>query len=125
MEEKRKNMDFSSAAESLGITIEDLQCIKGLNPMDPEVINLFKTMVNEKLGTNIPMSGVLEQAQQEYESIPVGDKEASAAAFVRLRELQRDEGDFHNSGYLSSKLLATDPDYQEAFLPWLPLKPDI
>lgn len=98
---------------TLGVGINELICFKGRNPMSGETEDLFRQIVNSNCGTNIPMSGVAQQALQDYESVAFGDDEmAKAQAFIHLKEVQRDSGLLRNGR--SYYTLATDQNYQDA-----------
>lgn len=97
----------------LGIDATDLLGFKGRDPMSDETCDFFRQFVNSKCGTNIPMSGTLEQAKKEYEeALMNGDEIAKDEAYVRLAEVQRDSGKLKNGA--DYYLLATDQQYQEA-----------
>ena len=97
----------------LGVGINELLCFKGRSPMDSESGDLFRQIVNANFGTNIPMSGVVQQAIQDYEAVAFGDDEiAKAQAFTHLKEVQRDSGLLKNGGIYYT--LATDQIYQDA-----------
>ena len=81
--------------------------------MSDETCDFFRQFVNSKCGTNIPMSGTLEQAKKEYEeALMNGDEIAKDEAYVRLAEVQRDSGKLKNGA--DYYLLATNQQYQEA-----------
>lgn len=99
---------------SLGITsVNDLLCFKGRDPMKAETCDLFRQFVNNNYGTNIPMSGVEQQAKQDYEAVASGkDEIAKAQAFIHLKEVQRDSGKLKNGGFYY--ILSSDKNYQDA-----------
>lgn len=97
----------------LGISINELLCFKGRNPMSSETEDLFRKIVNTNYGTNIPMSGVEQKALQDYDTVAFGhDEIAKAQAFMHLKEIQRDSGKLKNGGLYYT--LATNKDYQNA-----------
>ncbi len=97
----------------LGVSLNDLLCFKGKNPMNEEVGDLFRQEVNVSYGTNIPMSSVEKQALQDYEAVAFGDDEvAKAKAYMHLKEVQRDAGKLKNGGIYYT--LANDLEYQKA-----------
>lgn len=97
----------------LGIDATDLLGFKDRDPMSDETCDFFRQFVNSKCGTNIPMSGTLEQAKKEYEeALMNGDEIAKDEAYVRLAEVQRDSGKLKNG--TDYYLLATNQQYQEA-----------
>ena len=112
--ERRNGAYFGqSQCLELGVGINELLCFKGRDPMNSETGDLFRQIVNANCGTNIPMSGVEQQALQEYESVAFGDDEiAKAQALIHLKEVQRDSGTLRNGGTYYT--LATDQNYQDA-----------
>lgn len=97
----------------LSIGNADLAWFKGHSPFEPEVCDLFRQHINNAYGTNIPMSGVLEQAKQDYDEVCYsGDQTAKDKTFVHWMEARRDSGDLLNGG--TCYLLATNQEYQEA-----------
>lgn len=94
---------------SLGITGEDLQCLKGTIPIEKEFGDVLRQRVNAVMGTNIPMAGVEETALREYQN---ASEENKAQAFVTLKEVQRDSGSLRNGN--SYYPLANNQAYQEA-----------
>lgn len=98
---------------TLGVGIKELMCFKGHDPMSSETCDLFRQIVNANYGTNIPMSGVEQQALQDFESVAFKDDEmAEAQALIHLKEVQRDSGTLRNGG--TYYILATDQNYQDA-----------
>lgn len=115
-EGNQKNGPYFAQSEcyELGVGINELLCFKGKDPMSGETGDLFRQIINTNYGTNIPMSGIEQQALQDFNAVAFGDDEiAKAKAFVHLREVQRDSGKLRN-GLGSYHLLATDQDYQDA-----------
>lgn len=103
-----------SQCYDLGVGINELLCFKGKDPMSGKTGDLFRQIINTNYGTNIPMSGIEEQALQDYNAVAFGDDEiAKAKAFVHLREIQRDSGSLRN-GLGNYHLLANDQAYQDA-----------
>lgn len=103
----------SDLCYELGIDASDLLCFKGCNPMSAEAGDLFKQSVNSKCGTNIPMSGVEEQALKEYETLAFSDDELEKSkAYVRLKEIQRDSGLLKNGS--TYYILENNQAYQKA-----------
>lgn len=97
----------------LGVGIKELSCFKGISPTSKEAGDLFRNVINANYGTNIPMSGIEEQALQNYNAVASGNDEiAKAQAYVHLMEVKRDSGALMNGG--SYFLLATNQDYQNA-----------
>lgn len=100
-----------SQCASLGINTEDVSCFKDIYPtMSNKACDLFRQLVNANFGTNIPMSGIVERASEDYESVRSNenvDRTTKDQAYMHLREAQRD------SGYIRT-ILATDREYQEA-----------
>lgn len=110
-----KNVAYFGKSQclKLGVGISDLLCFKGRSPMSSEACDLFKQIVNGNYGTNIPMSGVEQQALQDYEAVAFGDDEiAKAQAFIHLKEIQRDSGALRNGG--TYYILAANQAYQDA-----------
>ena len=101
--------------DTLGIDTSDLLCFKGKNPMDDEVCDHFRSIVNENYGTNIPMSGVVAEAEKHYDDVKSsGDEVSTAKAFVQFKELQRDAGVLKNDNDGMFILLGTIKEYQDA-----------
>ena len=97
----------------LGVGPEELSCFKGRNPMSNETGDLFRKLINNNYGTNIPMAGVVDQARSDWEAVAFGDDvEAKDRALMTLKEAQRDAGILQNGG--TYYLLATDKNYQDA-----------
>jgi len=97
----------------LGVGVNDLLCFKGRDPMHDEAGDLFRQVINANYGTNIPMSGIEQQALQNYRAVAFGDDEmAKAQALMQLREIQRDSGTLRNGVIYYT--LATDQSYQQA-----------
>ena len=94
---------------SLGITGEDLQCLKGTIPIKREFGDELRQRVNAVMGTKIPMSGVEENALKEWENATDETKEQ---AFVTLKEVQRDSGSLRSGNTFYT--LANNQMYQEA-----------
>ena len=94
----------------LGITLNDLSFLKDRRPVDQETADMLRKNVNNILGTDIPLSGVEEQALKDYESSE--DELSKAEAYVRLKELQRNSGKLKNGG--TYFFLADNQNYQEA-----------
>lgn len=70
----------------------------------------FRKSVNWRLGTNIPTSEELKEAQAAYdEAVESVEK---AKALVTLKELKRNAGMLKNGGMYN--ILANDEEYQEA-----------
>lgn len=103
----------SDLGAELGVGVNELLCFKGRDPLDEKTGDLLRQIVNTNCGTNIPMSGIEEQAIKEYNSTGFTDEIASAKAFVQLKEIQRDSGTL-NPGAMQYYPLATDQKYQEA-----------
>lgn len=108
----------------LGISIDDLSCLKNSNPEDESFGDNLRELININMGTNIPMAGVEEQANREYnEAKDGGNQDEIAKAFVSLREIQRDSGTLRiksvgapngDGRYCTYYVLANDEDYQSA-----------
>lgn len=96
----------------LGVTNSELTCFKDSNPMNSEVGDYFRQMINKNFGTTIPMNGELEKASQDYEFYYSGEDEVMKdQTFIKLKELQRDAGTLKNGpGYF---LLGINSEYQE------------
>lgn len=99
----------------LGININDLSCFKEFDSVrDSRAGDRFREYVNTNCGTNIPMSGVLKKALDDYEEAVDGnyDEFVIAKALMHLKETQRDSGNLK----LGEKyyILATDLEYQAA-----------
>ena len=106
-------MSCAEASHNLGIKYEDIQCFKDQDPRKDEAADIFKQIINDNYGTNIPMSEVRNQAYDDYEKVALsGDKVSEANALIHLKEIQRDDGALKNG--LIYYTLATDEDYQEA-----------
>ena len=101
--------------DTLGIDVDDLALFKGKNPLDDEVGDSFRRIVNENYGVNIPMAGVVDDAFDYYTSIKdSGDDMEILRAYVMLRELQRDAGLLKNGNDGMFNLLEDDEFYQNA-----------
>ncbi len=97
----------------LGLSKSDLLCFKGNNPMNTNPGDIFRQNINVNYGTNIPMSGIEQQALQEYESaVFSGDDVAKDQAMIKYKEIQRDAGSLKIGPEYHP--LATDQNYQEA-----------
>ena len=97
---------------ALGVGIKELSCFKRISPTSKEAGDLFRNVINANYGTNIPMSGIEEQALQNYYAVAVTDVIAKAQAYVHLMEVKRDSGELMSGG--NYFLLATNQDYQNA-----------
>lgn len=95
--------------QSLGITSEDLQCLKGSVPIKYDFGDVLRQRANTVIGTNIPMASVEEKAEHELEA---ATEENKAQAYVKWMEIQRDSGSLRNGN--SYNVLATNQTYQEA-----------
>lgn len=80
-------------ANFLEITKEDLECIRGKNPASDETQDIFRTYVNNKLGTNIPLSNDMKMIEI-YESEYPHDREE----YKHYAELLRDSGMSYSAG---------------------------
>lgn len=102
-----------SACLELGINDQDLMCLKGQIPVEGKTEDIIRQLVNANYGTNIPLSGVVEQAQRDYDSVKYREDEvAKAKALMHLKEVQRDAGILRNGGAYYT--LTTDQTYQDA-----------
>ena len=96
----------------LGITMEDLQCLKDTLPTERNYGDELRQRVNAVMKTTIPMAMEEEEAIREYEN---ADDENKDQAFVKMRETQRDSGSLKLFEHLSIlNTLANDQEYQEA-----------
>ena len=114
-EGKPRNGIFFGQGEclELGLGLRELSCLQNQNPMDPKFGDSLRTLVNNTLGTNIPMAGVEEQALEDYNKVAFStDEVAKAEAFVHLKEVQRDAGTLRAGGIYYP--LANDINYQDA-----------
>ncbi len=109
-----KRLDRTSYGQAecveLGITLNDLSFLKDRRPVDQETADILRKNVNNIFGTDIPLSGVEEQALKAYETSE--DELSKADAYVRLKELQRNSGKLKNGG--TYFFLADDQKYQES-----------
>lgn len=108
----------------LGISIDDLSCLKNSNPEDESFGDKLRELINLNMGTNIPMAGVEEQANRDYLlALDSGDPARIDKEFVALREIQRDSGTLRikpvgapngDSRYCTYYVLAKDEVYQRS-----------
>ena len=96
----------------LGIGMNELSCLKGIDPKSVEAEKMLKSVVNVNLATNIPLNEEVEKAYQEYISTPQDDERAYYEAYIRWQELKRDSGRLLYSGVYHT--LADDLEYQKA-----------
>lgn len=96
----------------LGITMEDLQCLKDTLPTERSFGDKLRQRVNDVMKTTIPMAMEEEEAIKEFENATDENKDQ---AFVKMRETQRDSGSLKLFEHLSIlNTLANDQAYQEA-----------
>lgn len=101
------------ACEFLGIDIDDLLCLKSINPLDKNFGDTLRQKVNQFMGVNIPMSGVEEKAELEYQdAIKSEDSLAIDKAFVEMMEIKRDSGELMSG--LIPNLLSQYEEYLSA-----------
>ena len=103
----------SRQVSSLGIEFKDLLCFKGRDPHSAEACDSFKNLVNQNFGTTIPMTGEVKMAKEAYDSIPVTDSYAKAEAFIRMKEMERDEDGYSMTNDLCT-ILSTNQAYLDA-----------
>lgn len=105
---------FYMPCNILGMTPEMIaRCFQGKNPMDPEVCDAFISMVNVNFGSNVPLSGELENAEKVMNAAHENKEEdpvTFAKAHVEWYEKMRDSGK-GGSGFW---ILSTNPSYQKA-----------
>ena len=120
---KRDDNRFGARAKSececLGITLDDLQCLKGQNPVtDFNFGDQLRERVNYAMGTSIPMASELTTIEKECSFNSMDDEITRANKVVRLMEAKRDagllkEGHFsynqlvYNEYYQNNKVIAT------------------
>ena len=103
---------FGILMNKLGLTSQDLECFRN-NILANGTADNFRQLINANFGTNIPLSGVLENLLENYnKALQSGNDLEIAQAFVNLREAQRDAGVLSNGGVFN--LLAYDKEYQHA-----------
>lgn len=100
-------------ASYLGIEFKDLLCFKGRDPYSAEACDSFKNLINQNFGTTIPMTGEVKMAEEAYDSIPVTDSYAKAEAFIKMKEMERDEGGYSIANSVCT-ILSTDQAYLDA-----------
>lgn len=99
---------IKSECDFLGITPNDLMCLKGMNPNNADLENTLKSMVNQSMGTTIPMAEEVETAKEEYsEAIDSMDEVETAKKLIKYAEL------LHNSGS-KYKYLGINKEYLNA-----------
>lgn len=111
---KRTYTVVSNLVRGLGITSEDLQCLKDSLPNEETFGDVFRQRVNSAMGTNIPMAGVEESARREWDAVQTNaSEEDKERAYVAFKEIQRDAGSLKHDS-LVYFVLANNQAYQEA-----------
>lgn len=105
---------MSDQVSDLGIEFKDLLCFKGRDPHSAEACDSFKNLVNQNFGTTIPMTGEVEMAKKAYKSIPGTDSYAKAEAFIKMKEMARDDGGGCNLDNDTYTILSTNQAYLDA-----------
>ena len=101
------------ACRELGITLEDLMCFKGHDPLSDEMCDAFRQYININFGSNIPLSSVERKAEENYFSLPYNADEAEKdKAYLHFKEIQRDSGQLCKYG--NYYFLADNKCYQDA-----------
>lgn len=103
---------YSISFYDLGMTKDDLECLRGTNPDNIGFGDKLRQKVNDFYGINIPMDGELEKAKRKLSEITDTDSIEYAQAFVNLKEVQRDTGEFYNTQ--GAVIMSNIPQYQEA-----------
>lgn len=99
--------------EILGITLSDLQILKGINPNTVGFGDNLREKVNLLMGTSIPMDAEFNKIKNECQINSEDNDKTLASKRVLLSEFQRDAG-LLKSGHFGYNLLANDLMYQEA-----------
>lgn len=98
----------------LGITLEDLMCFKGHDPLSDEICDTFRQYININFGSNIPLSSVVRKAKEDYHALPIDAEQAvKDDVYIRAQEIARDSGT-KRSDSVTYHFLADNKYYQEA-----------
>ena len=102
-----------SYAKKLGITKEDLQCLKATHPFKGDFGDELRQRVNFVMGTKIPTVKEMNKIEKQYNNIDaITDEKTADQVYVDYQEMCRDAGLLKNDlGYF---LLADNVQYQEA-----------
>lgn len=100
--------------EILGITLEDLMCFKGHDPLSDEMCDAFRQYININFGSNIPLSSAVKKVQEDYDAVLFeADSAAKDEIYVRFQEIARDSG-AKKSDSVTYHFLADNKYYQAA-----------
>ena len=100
--------------EILGITLEDLMCFKGHDPLSDEMCDAFRQYININFGSNIPLSSAVRKAEEDFNAVLFKPDSAERDdIYIRAQEIARDSG-AKRSDPVTYHFLADNKYYQEA-----------
>lgn len=104
---------YSTSFYDLGMTKDDLECLRGTNPDTIDFGDKLRQKANDFYGINIPMGREVPKAKRELDEIRDADSIEYAQAFVNLKEKERDAGEFWKGG-VGIVIISDIPQYQDA-----------